>query len=133
MNAVNWDSVPVADPPPGAVEVPLSGFGFLAVAGILELGVPDAVYCLPREARPGGVPDSGTVPEDISVFLADAGIRGPADPLAHCWFIVPPPSMPTEGFWEALDEAEPLRQAGAGPLGRLEGLRAALQVLYSNS
>lgn len=133
MNAVNWDSVPVADPPPGAVEVPPSGFGFLAVAGILELGVPNVVFRLPREVRPTDRPDSGTATKDISAYLADVGISGPADPLAHCWFIVPPPSMPTEGFWDALDEAEPLRQARTGPLGRQEGLHAALQILYSNS
>jgi hypothetical protein len=133
MNAVDWDSVPLADPPPGAVEVVPSGFGFLAIAGILELGVPNVVYRLPREVLPAAVPDSGAAAEDISTYLADAGIHGPADPLAHCWFIVPPPSMPTEGFWDALDEAEPLRQAGAGPLGRRDGLHAALQVLYSNS
>jgi hypothetical protein len=133
VNAIDWDSVPVADPPPGAVEVPSTGFGFLAIAGILELGVPNVVYRLPREVGPTGMPDSGTVAKVISTALADADIPGPADPLGDCWFIVPPPSMPTEGFWEALDEAEPLRRAGSGPLGRRAGLHAALQVLYSNS
>lgn len=133
MNGVDWESVPVADPPPGAVEVPRSGFGFLAVAGILELGVPNAVYRLPREAGPAIQAESGENSRQIAACLSDAGIPGPADPLAHCWFIVPPPSMPTEGFWDALDEAEPLRQAKPGPVGRRNGLHAALQVLYSNS
>jgi hypothetical protein len=131
MPTIDWDSVPVADPPPGAVEVPRSGFGFLAVAGILELGVPHVVYRLPRENRLDPTADSAGNP--ISAFLNDAGLTCPPDPLAHCWFIVPPPSMPTEGFWDALEEAEPLRTAGSDPLERRHGLHEALRVLYSNS
>lgn len=133
MSAVDWDAVPLAEPPPGAVEVPRSGFGFLAVAGILELGVPNVVYRLPGEVRSTDPADSVTAARQIATYLAGAGVSGPADPPAHCWFIVPPPSMPTEGFWDALDEAEPLRQAGPGPLERRHGLHSALQVLYSNS
>lgn len=66
------------------------------------------------------------------VALPDAGMPGPADPLARCWFIVPPPSMQSEGFWDALGESEPPRQAKPGPTGRRDGLNAALQVLCSN-
>lgn len=130
MTAVDWDSVPVADPPPGAVEVPCTGWGFLAVAGILELGVPNVLCRLQREDQHEL---TGTEGGEISAYLANADVPRPGDPLAHCWFIMPPPSMPTEGFWEALEEAEPLRRAGSGPLERRRGLHEALQVLYSNS
>lgn len=131
MPAIDWDSVPVAELPPGAVEVPRTGFGFLTVAGILELGVPHVLFRLPRENRLDPTADS--TGKSISAYLADAGFTGPTDPLAHCWFIMPPPSMPTEGFWDALEEAEPLRIAGPDPLERRHGLREALGVLYSNS
>ncbi|MGB9034293.1 MAG: hypothetical protein WCC45_07240 [Paeniglutamicibacter sp.] len=133
MNGVDWKSVPVAAPPPGAVEVPRSDFGFLAVAGILELGVPGAVYRLPREAGDGAGAERVGDSREIATTLADAGIPGPADPLADCWFILPPSSMPTEGFWDALEEAEPLRGRNQTRRGCRSGLHAALQVLYSSS
>ncbi len=133
MSGVDWDSVPVADPPPGAVEVPGIGFGFLAVAGILELGVPGAVYRLPRQAGDGAGTERVGDSREIATTLADAGIPGPADPLADCWFILPPSSMPTEGFWDALGEAEPLRGRNQTRRGCRSGLHAALQVLCSSS
>jgi hypothetical protein len=125
MAAVDWDSVPVAEPPPGAVEVPADGWGFLTVATILELGVPDVLYRLPHDSP---ARDAG-----IAAYLDAADVTPPDEPLAHCWFIVPPPSMPTEGFWEALDEAAAVVAAGSDPIARRHGLRDALRVFYSNS
>lgn len=133
MSANDWESVPLAYPPLGAVEVPSSGFGFLAIASLLELGVPNVLFCLPRESREAATSNLSMAVKEIAACLADAGVSGPPNPVADCWFIVPPPSLPTEGFWDALNEAEPLRQATPGAKGRRDGLRAALQVLYSNS
>ena len=146
MAAVDWDSVPVADPPPGAVEVPADGWGFLTVATILELGVPDVLYRLPHDAgeRQGAgeghdtgeydrATASGTSDADIAAYLDEADVTAPDDPLAHCWFILPPASMPTEGFWDALDGSAPVQTAGTDPTARRHGLRDALRVFYSNS
>lgn len=133
MSANDWESVPLAYPPLGAVEVPNSGFGFLAIASLLELGVPNVLFRLPREGRETEDLNLGVAAKEIAAYLAEAGVPGPPNPAADCWFIVPPPSLPTEGFWDALNEAEPLRQAMPGVMGRRDGLRAALQVLYSNS
>lgn len=118
MTIIDWEAVPVAEPPVGVVEVPRTSLGFRSIAGILELGVPNAVYRRPREA---------------SSEQADSDASAQTNPYAYCWFIMPPASMPTEGFWEALDDAAPLRLAGPGPLNRRRGMHEALKVLYSNS
>jgi len=118
MTIIDWEAVPIAEPPVGVVEVPRTSLGFRTIACILELGVPNAVYRRPRETSPA---------------QADSEANVQIDPYTNCWFIMPPASMPTEGFWEALDDTAPLRLAGPGPLNRRRGLHEALKVVYSNS
>ncbi|PRB67586.1 hypothetical protein [Arthrobacter sp. MYb213] len=118
MTIIDWEAVPVSEPPVGVVEVPRTSLGFHAIASILELGVPHALYRRPRRK-------SSEFSGDESYSLTN--------PYSDCWFIIPPASMPTEGFWQALGEAIPMRTAGPGPLNRRRGMYETLKVLYSNS
>ncbi|HJX78608.1 hypothetical protein [Glutamicibacter sp.] len=118
MTIIDWEAVPVSEPPVGVVEVPHTSLGFHAIASILELGVPSALYRRPREKY-----SERTDGEAYSL----------TNPYADCWFIMPPASMPTEGFWQALGEAVLMRTAGPGPLNRRRGMYETLKVLYSNS